>query len=227
MSNIFLFCDGDERGAAVKSINALIFSVSIINIGNAFSQAAPDDQRVSVSRISDYELSIGIGNSEHRCQIDQEIIDINLSSDGQAVIISGTSFISIAELMHCRSDAVARAKKAAPHVGFLNDVNLKAGIYASLVPVSVNPMGFLAVVGRIGSDRNLINRPEFYRVGVGRSMFISEASSPTLSLDARYVSLDLHSCDWDGGEGVAVIEIHSGKQIKLSRTSCEKIFHFQ
>jgi hypothetical protein len=199
-------------------------------MSNVFSQMVSDNRGVSVEKVSDFGLFMNNADSGYRCQVDQQIVDVNLSSDGRAVIISGTSFVPIADLKRCRFNAVTRARRAAPHVGFLSDVNLKAGIYTSLVPVSVNPMGFLAVVGKIGSDLNLVNRPGFYRVGVKQSMLLSEASSdmrPTLSLDARYVSLDLHSCGSGKGEGVLVTEIHSGKQIKLNRMMCEKIFHFQ
>lgn len=213
----------------MRYITALVVLVFFMMNGYAFTQATPD-ATISVKKISDLEISVKITGSEHLCKIDQQVVDVKMSSDGQAVIISGTSYIPIANLERCNSDVVIHATKAAPHVGFLTDVNLKAGIYASLLPLSVNPMSFVAVVAKIGSDRNLINLSGFYRAGVKQSTLLSEASSdmsPTLSVDARYVSLDLHTCESEGYEYASVIEIHSGKKIELNRAMCEKEFHFQ
>lgn len=214
----------------MRCIHTAIALIASVSISNVFCQPVLDNQGVLIEKISNSELSVNTAGSERHCLIDQEIVAVKLSSDGQAVIISGTSFIPTVDLEHCKSDAVVRAREAAPHVGFLNDVNLKAGIYASMVPVSVNPMGFLAVVGRLGSDRNLVNRAGFYRAGIKQSILLSEASSlisPTLSLDARYISLNLHGCNLDVDDGVSVIEIHSGRQVKLSLAACEKMFHSQ
>ncbi|WP_341312353.1 hypothetical protein WN982_12725 [Paraburkholderia sp. IMGN_8] len=210
-------------------MNALFALALCMMVGYVFAQTTPDTT-ISVKKISDSEVSVKMAGSEHRCRIDQQVVDAKVSSDRQAVIISGTSYIPTADLERCNSDVVTHAIKAAPHVGFLADVNLNARIYVSLIPLSVNPMSFVAVVAKIGSDRNLINLQGFYGAGVKQSTLLSEASSvmsPTLSVDARYVSLDLHACESDGDEYVSVIEIRSAKQIKLSRAMCEKEFRFQ
>jgi hypothetical protein len=93
--------------------------------------------------------------------MNEEPIGATLSSDGEAVIVSGTAYVSVAELSHCKADVPVHVQRAAPHVGFLSNVNIRAGIYASMVPVGVSPMSFLAVVAKIGSDRNLVKNPVF------------------------------------------------------------------
>ena len=52
----------------------------------------------------------------------------------------------------------------------------------------------------------------------------SSNMSPVISLDARYVSLDLHSCDTEGS--IDVIDIRSIKQVQLDHASCKKIFNY-
>jgi hypothetical protein len=122
-----------------------------------------DNQDISVGKISDSEIFVQKSDSQHRCKIDQKLINVKLSSDEKAVIISGTSYIPVAELMQCNPVRMIHAKMAAPHVGFLSDINLRAGLYASLLPVAVNPLSFVAIVAQIGSDRNLVTSPGFYR----------------------------------------------------------------
>ncbi|CAE6770486.1 hypothetical protein [Paraburkholderia domus] len=186
------------------------------------------DEKVSVEGISDSEILIKKSGYEHRCTIDQNPINLKLSSDGQSAIVSGTSFIPVSDLMQCDPTKIVYAKLAAPHVGFLSDVNLRAGLYASLVPVAVNPMSFLAVVAKIGSDKNIVNLPGFYRVGVRVPKILSEASSnisPVISLDGHYISLDLYSCDFDGYMDAFDIELN--KKTRIDRELCEKLFNFR
>jgi hypothetical protein len=180
-----------KGGAVVRQIRAGIALVFLFVTGQAFAQAVSNSIVSYAKKISDYEIYVKTDELEFRCRIDKKIVEPKVSSDGLAIIISGTSYVPTADLHRCSSNAILHAIKAAPHVGFLADVNLKARIYASLVPVALNPMSFLVVVAKIGTDRNLINRPGFYRTGIKISTLLSEASSnisPTLSLDARYVS---------------------------------------
>jgi hypothetical protein len=186
-----------------------------------------DNQDISVGKISDSEIFVQKSDSQHRCKIDQKLINVKLSSDEKAVIISGTSYIPVAELMQCNPVRMIHAKMAAPHVGFLSDINLRAGLYASLLPVAVNPLSFVAIVAQIGSDRNLVTSPGFYRKKISISKLLSEASSdisPVISIDARYVSLQLHSCESD--KPLDVVEIRTNKRVQLNRASCNKLFNY-
>src|ERR1700733_12948719 len=82
------------------------------------------NQYTRASQISVSEICVQKSDSQHRCKIDQKLINVKLSSDEKAVIISGTSYIPVAELMQCNPVRMIHAKMAAPHVGFLSDINL-------------------------------------------------------------------------------------------------------
>lgn len=186
------------------------------------------DRGFSIEVNSEPEIVIKGPGYRNRCLVEKKPLGIGLSSDRELVIVSGASYIPVDKLMRCKPEVVVRAKKAAPHVGFLSDVNLRAGIYASLVPVSLNPMSFLVVVAKIGSDKNIVNLPGFYMAGMRSSKMRREASSnvlPVISLDGRYVSMSLHSCG--SNEYVDVVEIRSRKWTRIERASCEKLFNFQ
>ncbi|WP_423393664.1 hypothetical protein [Burkholderia sp. LMG 21824] len=161
------------------------------------------------------------------CLIDKEPIDATLSSDGEAIIVSGTDYVLVRELSRCKAGVPVHVRRAAPNVGFLMDINVKAGIYASMVPVAVSPLSFVAVVGKVGSDVNLIEMPGFYRTTVSDSKLKEEASpdmKPVISLDGKYVSLDRHRCGEDSK--LDVVEIKTKKIVEIDIKLCERLFNF-
>lgn len=193
-----------------------------------FSFESIANENIDVEGISSYEILIKKSGIVRRCMTDQISGDIKLSSDEKSVIVSGTSFIPVRDLLQCDPEKIIHVRRAAPHVGFLSDVNLRMGLYASLVPVTVNPMSFLAVVAKIGSDKNIINLPGFFRIGMRKSRILREASSsmsPVISLDGHYISLDLYGCGSEGG--VDVFDIKLNKMVHIDHASCEKLFRFQ
>ncbi|CAB3762714.1 hypothetical protein [Paraburkholderia humisilvae] len=205
----------------------LVVVPMILFCGTAFSNGALG-QGATVSKISGSEILVKDLDSEHRCTIDQIPEELKFSSDREAVIVSGTSYIPVAKLMDCHPTSIVHARIAAPHVGFLSDINLRAGLYASLTPVYVNPLGFVAIVAKIGSDRNIVNLPKFDRKGVSMSKLRMEGSplmSPTLSLDGRYVSVDLHGCG--EGDDLEVVDIRLSQKVRISRDSCLRLFNFR
>ena len=174
-----------------------------------------------------FNLSLRTMAGDLHCLVDKEPIDATVSSDGKAVIVAGTDYVPVDELSHCKADTPVHVRRAAPHVGFLSDINVKVGIYASMVPVSVSPLSFVAVVGRIGSDRNLVEMPGFYRNDVRKSKLKEEASpdmNPVLSLDGKYISLDRHQCGTD--LKFDVIEIRTGKAVEIGSKVCTRLFNF-
>jgi hypothetical protein len=211
----------------------IIFSLSILfftlDSWTAFAQSSAE-LIFSAQTVSNREFVATVGGVDRQCKVSEDLVEVKISSDQRSLIVSGTSYISGRDMMNCTRGLPLKAVKAAPHIGFLSDVNLNAKIYASLVPVAVGPTSFLTVVARLGSDRNLIRRPGFYRAGAKRETLLSEASvsvSPTLSIDGRFVSLDLHSCDFDDRDRVSVVEIKTGNSINLSPTMCKDKFRFE
>lgn len=178
--------------------------------------------------VKSFDLTVRTMTGDVHCLIDKEPIDTTLSSDGEAVIVSGTDYVLVNELNHCKAGRPVHVRCAAPHVGFLSDVNVKAGIYASMVPVAVSPLGFVAIVGRIGSDRSLVEIPGFYRTTVSNSKLEEEASSdmnPVISLDGKYISLDRHQCGIDAK--FEIIEIRAGRLVEIDSKTCERLFNFR
>ncbi|MGS0897390.1 hypothetical protein ACVBGC_33480 [Burkholderia stagnalis] len=174
-----------------------------------------------------YNLSVRTATDDLRCLVEKEPIAVTVSSDGEAVIISGTDYVPVDELRRCGASTPVHVRRAAPHVGFLSDINIKAGIYASMVPVAVSPLSFVAVVARIGSDRSLIKLPGFCRNTVRYSKLKEEASSnmnPVISLDGKYISLGRYQCEMSSE--IDVIEIKTGKTVKILDEACTRLFNF-
>jgi hypothetical protein len=144
----------DQRDPSVKT-NFLLFIALFAVSAHAYCNSNVP------SRTRYFNLSVQSETESLHCLIDEKPIDATLSSDGEAVIVSGTAYVPVAELSHCKADVPIHVRRAAPHVGFLSDINIKAGIYASMVPVSVSPMVFLEVAAKIGSDRNLVKNQVF------------------------------------------------------------------
>jgi hypothetical protein len=181
----------------------------------------------AVNAAGSFSLSVHTKAGDFHCLVDEEPIDVTLSSDGEAVIVSGTGYVPVSELSRCKAGTPVHVRSAAPHVGFLSDVNIKAGIYASMVPVAVSPLSFVAVVGKIGSDRNLVKKPGFYRTTISKSGLEGEASSdmiPVISLDGKYISVDRHQCGSDAE--VDVIEIKTGRTVVIDNQTCSGLFNW-
>ncbi|WP_213301393.1 hypothetical protein [Paraburkholderia sacchari] len=202
-------------------IKALVFTGLIAASVQAYCNAT------SANVGESFNLSVRTKAGDFSCLVDEKPIDATLSSDGEAVIVSGTGYVPVGELSRCKPDTPIHVRRAAPHVGFLSDINIRAGIYASMVPVAVSPLSFLAIVAKIGSDRNLIKKPGFYRTTVSKSRLEEEASSnmvPVISLDGKYVSIDRHQCGSD--LEVDVVEIKTGKTVVIDNQTCGRLFNW-
>lgn len=203
-------------------INVLVFIGLLVGSVHAYGNTTS-----ATSTAGPFNLSVQTKAGDFHCLVDEEPIDATLSSDGEAVIVSGTGYVPVNELSRCKVGTTVHVRRAAPHVGFLSDINIKAGIYASMVPVAVSPMSFVAVIGKIGSDRGLVEKPGFYRTTVSKSKLEEEASSdmaPIISLDGRYISVDLHQCGSD--PEVDVIEIKTGKTTVIDNKTCNRLFNW-
>ncbi|WP_155648592.1 hypothetical protein [Burkholderia pseudomultivorans] len=201
--------------------NVLAFIGLLVGSVHAYADAG------ARSTAGTFDLSVQTKAGEFRCMVDEKPIEATLSSDGEAVIVSGTGYIPVDELSRCKAGATVHVRRAAPHVGFLSDINIKANIYASMVPVSVSPLSFVAVVGKVGSDRNLVQKPGFYRNTVSMSKLQEEASSdmkPTISLDGKFISVDRGQCGSDAEIGI--IEIRTGKTRIVDNQTCNRLFNW-
>jgi len=198
----------------INAIDLLLFSSLLLSI--------------PVNAAAEYfSLSVETKAGDIHCLIDEEPVAPKLSSNGDAVIVSGTSYVRVEELSRCKTGTPVHVRRAAPHVGFLSDINIKAGIYASMVPVAVSPLSFVAVIGKIGSDKNLVKRSGFYRTTVSKSKLEEEASSdmaPVISIDGKYISVDPRQCGADSE--INVIEIKTEKSIAMDNKTCSILFNW-
>lgn len=203
-------------------INSLVFATLLAASVQVYCNTA---NATNTARA--FNLSVQTKTGEFHCLVDEKPIDVTPSSDGEAVIVSGTGYVPVSELSRCKAGTPVHVRRAAPHVGYLSDINIKAGIYASMVPVAVSPLSFVAVVGKIGSDRNLVKKPGFYRTTVSQSKLEEEASSdliPVISLDGKYITVDRHQCGTD--PEVDVTEIKTGKTVVIDNKICSRLFNF-
>lgn len=208
------------RGSSVNR-NALVF------IGLLVASVHADADADTRTTTGSFDLFVQTQAGDFHCMVDEEPIEATLSSDGAAVIVSGTGYVPVDELRRCEGGTTVHVRRAAPHVGFLSDINIKANIYASMVPVSVSPLSFVAVVGEIGSDKNLVQKPGFYRNTVRKSKLKEEASSdmkPTISLDGKFISVDRGQCGSDAE--IDVIEIKTGKSKIIDNKTCNTLFNW-
>ena len=214
-------CLHDQGGFYVK-IKVIVFIGLLVASVRAYCDTAS-----ATNAAGYFNLSAQTKVSNFHCLIGEEPVGVTLSSDGEAVIVLGTGYVLVDELSRCSTGTPVHVTRAAPHVGFLSDINIKAGIYASMVPVAVSPLSFVAIVGKIGGDRNLVKRLGFYRTTVSKSRLEEEASSdmnPVISLDGKYISVDRHQCGSDSEADV--IEIKTGKTIVIDNKICSKLFNW-
>lgn len=190
--------------------------------------SAPFNNGTTTNSPPDSWFSASINGNSYQCNFDIKISGSKISSDKQAIILSGTSYSPASELKKCHLGAGIHATKVAPRAGFISDINLGAGIYVSMIPISLNPMSFVALAAKIGSDENIINIEKFYRKSASRERMREEASpnmNPVISINGRYISLDLYNCG--DGEPVDVVDIRNQSWIKIDKKSCDDLFTFE
>lgn len=92
------------------------------------------------------------------CKIDRRVSQVRLSTDAQSLIISGNGFLPLNRLENC-NEAPLHVQLTPESGGLLQDVNLAKSLYLGLIPVTTQPMAYLAVVARLGSSANTISMP--------------------------------------------------------------------
>lgn len=170
-------------------------------------------------------------NGNHSCPIDAKVNQARLSSDGSALLISTNSYVSSSDLMKCSSTLSIHASHIPDEIGALADVSLLGGIYIGMIPVSFQPLSYLAVVAKIGSKKNLISLPGAYIDATPveelqkTAFFYDEQAGPfpLISKDGRYVAIDGNpNCSVDSTPGVW--EIRSNRKVVLSIADCTRLF---
>lgn len=169
------------------------------------------------------------------CQVEAEIAKAVISFDESALIVSHDSYIPIEEIRDCGEQSIT-PKNIPPKSGILSDINLSHNIYIALLPVSTEPLSYLATVSNIQSDKNLISLPGAYVEGSSeedqlQSAFVYSDDGESLSKIAkngRYVSADGEiECSEDAYPGVWDI-LDNKKVVFLGNSSekqCRELFY--
>lgn len=84
-----------------------------------------------------------------------------LSFDGLSLLVTSRGFVSVRALRSCGKKPLP-VRTIAESAGMLEDVSLSHGLYIGLLPVSTQPLAYLAVVGTLGSARNRVSLPGAY-----------------------------------------------------------------
>ena len=145
-----------------------------------------------------------------RCKVNAKVMYARSSFDGLSIIISSDSYLPKQSLVTCGEQPLP-ARKTPEESGMLQDVNLKRGLYIAVLPVSTQPMSFLAVVAKLGSAKNLVKLPGAYvdrqserqrlRMAFAYSEDVGERAK--ISVDGRYVSVSGEfDCSQDAYPGV-------------------------
>lgn len=150
-------------------------------------------------------------DGQHTCVIDTAVDQARLSSDGSALLISTSAYVSSLDLKECNPAEIVHATQVPDELGALADVSLPGQIYIGMVPVSMQPLSYLAVVARLGSTKNLISLPGAYVDAKptaelqDAAFFYDEQTGPfpLVSKNGRYVAISgSPDCSADSIPGV-------------------------
>ena len=141
-------------------------------------------------------IDASINKMVRRCNVASRVTRARPTFDGQTVIVSSEGFLARQALIGCGKQPLA-VQKVPADAGILQDVNVGHGVYISLLPVSTQPISFLAIVGNIGSSKNLIELPGAFvdrqseKVRLQNAFVYSDDTDehPRISIDGRYVSV--------------------------------------
>lgn len=117
----------------------------------AVYRLGPDGMTIEVrSRSTDAIVTV--------CKTDRQVSQVRLSTDAQSLIVSANGFLPLNRLENC-SEAPLHVQLTPVSGGLLQDVNLAKSLYLGLIPVTTQPMAYLAVVAKLGSSANTVSMP--------------------------------------------------------------------
>lgn len=172
------------------------------------------------------------------CQVNQRIQRTRLTHDRKGVLVLPHGYVTVQDLRTCNSKQVS-VRMNPQEGGEIEDIHFTAGLYIGLLPVGTQPLSYLAVISRLGENKNLFRLAGSYPEGnltdqALRQSFTydADANVPTFakfSPDGRYVS--------PGGEPDCSADAHPGvwdlktrKKVVLqgdtasSNIQCRKLF---
>lgn len=183
-----------------------------------------------------HSIHLTHGDVHRSCSLEEPATHARLSSDGSAIIISSSAYVSLESLYACGKRPL-RAVNAPADMGTLADVSIPGNVYVGMVLTSVRPLSYSALVARLGSTRSLVSLPGAYvdNTAVSRlqqhSFHYDEnvGPFPMISKDGRYVAID-GRVDCSAASRLGVWDIHRNRKVILKgssqaqRLACQALF---
>lgn len=172
-----------------------------------------------------------------RCKLNSEASRVILSFNRSTLIVSENGYVKTKELQNCDAQREISVKFIPEKNGLLVDFNSQASIYISLIFVAVQPLSYVAYIGKLGANKNLVSLPGAFdtRKQIGRMQQEAFVYSdelifrPKISVSGRYVTPDGDvDCSLESFPGVW--DIYKDKKVIISQkqsltTECDALFN--
>ena len=176
-------------------------------------------------------IVISAENGETRnCELDGQVSRAILSFDRSTVIVSENGYVKTAELQNCGKHKKVSIKFIPEKNGMLVDFNSLTNTYISLIFVAVQPLSYVAYIGKLGLDRNLVNLPGAFGTNKKLGKMQQEAFvysddfvyRPKISPNGRYVTPD-GDVDCSPQSYPGVWNIDKNKKVTISQTAASAV----
>ena len=178
----------------------------------------------------------GTDGKNKNCKLNGKASRAILSFDQTALIISENGYLKITDLQNCNENMKIPIKFIPRRTGTLVDFNSLTNTDISLIFVAVQPLSYVAYIGKLGVDKNLVNLPGTF----GKNKKIQKmqqeafpysddfAYRPKISPNGRYATPD-GDVDCSPQSYPGVWDIEKNKKVIFSQTStsaveCEALF---
>lgn len=129
------------------------------------------------------------------CKVNEKVTRARLTHDRRAILVTSDGYIPIESIRKC-GDTPLKVIKIRQDEGILEDVNLEHGIYLALLPISVQPITYLAIIGRLNSKNIETRLQGSYRKKMSDKEQEHQSFTyaddvgpfPIISLDGRYLA---------------------------------------
>ena len=172
-------------------------------------------------------IVISAENGETRnCELDGEVSRAILSFDRATLIVSENGYVKTAELRNCDKHKKVAIKIIPEENGMLVDFNSLTNTYISLIFVAVQPLSYVAYIGKLGLNKNLINLPGAFSTNKKLGKMQQEAFvysdgfayRPKILPNGKYVTPD-GDVDCSPQSYPGVWNIHKNKKVTISQTA--------
>lgn len=178
----------------------------------------------------------GTDGKNKNCKLNGEVSRAILSFDRTVLIVSENGYLKVTDLQNCDENIKILIKFIPRRTGTLVDFNSLTKTYISLIFVAVQPLSYVAYIGKLGLDKNLVTLPGTFGINKKIRKVQQEAFPysddfayrPKISPNGRYATPD-GDVDCSPQSYPGVWDIEKNKKVIFSQTSasvaeCEALF---